>query len=79
MNIESIVEDFYNVPNKLRKHKNQIKMNQVQKNIAIQIMDIEQMLDDEIGANGLPLSNEEAEILYSEIITLLHRSKALNK
>ena len=54
-------------------------MNQVQKNIAIQIMDIEQMLDDEIGANGLPLSNEEAEILYSEIITLLHRSKALNK
>jgi len=27
MNIESIVEDFYNVPNKLRKHKNQIKMN----------------------------------------------------
>ena len=26
MNIESIVEDFYNVPNKLRKHKNQIKM-----------------------------------------------------
>jgi hypothetical protein len=27
MNIESKVEDFYNVPNKLRKHKNQIKMN----------------------------------------------------
>jgi len=79
MNIESIVEDFYNVPNKLRKHKNQIKMNQVQKNIAIQIMDIEQMLDDEIGSNGLPLSNEDADILYSEIITLLHRSKALNK
>mgnify|MGYP003651274712 CR=1 FL=1 len=79
MNIESIVEDFYNVPNKLRKHKNQIKMNQVQKNIAIQIMDIEQMLDDEIGANGLPLSNEDADILYSEIITLLHRCKALNK
>lgn len=22
MNIESIVEDFYNVPNELRKHKN---------------------------------------------------------
>ena len=79
MNIESKVEDFYNVPNKLRKHKNQIKMNQVQKNIAIQIMDIEQMLDDEIGAKGLPLSNEEADILYSEIITLLHRIKALNK
>lgn len=28
MNLESIVEDFYNVPNKLRKHKNQIKMNE---------------------------------------------------
>jgi hypothetical protein len=26
MHIEKIVEDFYNVPNKLRKHKNQIKM-----------------------------------------------------
>tara|TARA_R110000737_G_C14432249_1_gene459900 strand:+ start:425 stop:589 length:165 start_codon:yes stop_codon:yes gene_type:complete len=54
-------------------------MNQAQKNIAIQIMDIEQMIDDEIGAEGLPLSNEELDILYSEIITLSHRSKALNK
>ncbi len=26
MNIESIVEDFYNVPNKLRKHKKQTNM-----------------------------------------------------
>jgi hypothetical protein len=29
MQIEKIVEDFYNVPNKLRKHKNQIKMNYI--------------------------------------------------
>ena len=30
-------------------------------------MDIEQMIDDEIGAEGLPLTNEEMAALYLEL------------
>ena len=37
------------------------------KNLAIQIMNIEQMIDDEINAEGSPLSNEEMDALYSEL------------
>jgi len=37
------------------------------KNIAIEIMNIEQMIDDEISADGSPLSNEELDALYSEL------------
>ena len=37
------------------------------KNIAIQIMNIEQMIDDEISADGSPLSNEELDALYSKL------------
>ena len=32
-----------------------------------QIMDIEQMIDDEIGAEGRPLSNEDLQALDSEL------------
>lgn len=44
------------------------------KNIAIQIMNIEQMIDDEIGAEGLALTNEELDALYIEL-KRLHISK----
>ena len=37
------------------------------KNIDIQIMNIEQMINDEINAEGSPLSNEEMDSLYSEL------------
>jgi len=51
------------------KHQNQIKM----KNIAIQIMNIEQMIDDEVNAEGAQLTNEEMETLYSD----LHKMETL--
>ena len=37
------------------------------KNLAIQIMNIEQMIDDEINASGSPASNDEMDSLYSEL------------
>ena len=40
------------------------------KNIAIQIMNIEQMIDDEINASGSPASNDEMDSLYSELMKL---------
>ena len=40
------------------------------KNIDIQIMNIEQMIDDEINASGSPASNDEMDSLYSELMKL---------
>ena len=48
------------------------------KNIDIQIMNIEQMINDEINAEGSPLSNEEMDALYSEL-KRLHLLKIKSK
>ena len=37
------------------------------KNIAIEIMNLEQTIEDEVNDNGSPLTNEELDSLYAEL------------